>query len=52
MIEQNVKTGLRYADYAYVMDDGRTRFHGPADSILDDPEIRDAYLSENVAYEG
>ncbi|WP_251329727.1 hypothetical protein [Haloplanus pelagicus] len=52
MIEQNVRTGLRYGDYASVMDDGRTRFHGPADSTLDDPEIREAYLGENVAYEG
>jgi ABC-type branched-subunit amino acid transport system ATPase component len=51
MIEQNIKTGLKYADYAYVLDNGQTRFHGPADTILDDPEIREAYLSENVAYE-
>lgn len=51
MIEQNVKTGLKYSDYAYVMDNGQTRFHGPADTILDEPEIREAYLSENVAYE-
>ncbi|WP_096390206.1 ABC transporter ATP-binding protein [Halopenitus persicus] len=52
MIEQNIKTGLQYSDYAYVLDNGATRFHGPADTILDNPEIRDAYLSENVSYEG
>jgi len=51
MIEQNIKTGLEYSDYAYVLDSGQTRFHGLADDILDDPEIRDAYLSENVSYE-
>jgi ABC-type branched-subunit amino acid transport system ATPase component len=51
MIEQNVKTGLKYADYAYVLDNGKTRFHGPAGTILDNPEIREAYLSENVSYE-
>jgi len=44
MIEQNVKTGLEYADRAYVLEDGQTRFSGPADSILDRPEVRDAYL--------
>jgi len=51
MIEQNIKTGLEYSDYAYVLDNGQTRFHGPADTILDNPEIRRAYLSENVSYE-
>ncbi len=44
MIEQNVKTGLQYADRAYVLEDGQTRFSGPADNILDRPEVRDAYL--------
>ena len=51
MIEQNIKTGLEYSDYAYVLDNGQTRFHGPADTILDNPKIRDAYLSENVSYD-
>lgn len=46
MIEQNVKTGLKYADYAYVLENGQTRFHGPAGSILERPEIREAYLGE------
>ncbi|MEF8818909.1 MAG: ABC transporter ATP-binding protein [Haloferacaceae archaeon] len=44
MIEQNVKTGLSYADRAYVLENGQTRFSGPADSILDEPAVRDAYL--------
>lgn len=48
MIEQNIKTGLKYADYAYVLENGQTRFHGSADSVLDQPEIRDAYLQEGV----
>jgi ABC-type branched-subunit amino acid transport system ATPase component len=49
MIEQNVKTGLKYADHAYVLENGQTRFDGPADSVLDDPEIRDAYLGGSAA---
>lgn len=46
LIEQNIKTALNYADYSYVLEDGQTRFDGPADEILDDPEIRSAYLGE------
>jgi len=48
MIEQNIKTGLKYADHAYVLENGQTKFDGPADSILDRPEIREAYLKEEV----
>ena len=48
MIEQNIKTGLNYADHAYVLENGQTKFDGPADTILDRPEIRDAYLKEEV----
>jgi ABC-type branched-subunit amino acid transport system ATPase component len=46
MIEQNIKTGLDYSNYAYVLENGTIRFDGRADTILDDPEIRDAYLGE------
>lgn len=48
MIEQNIKTGLKYADHAYVLENGQTKFDGPADNILDRPEIREAYLKEEV----
>jgi ABC-type branched-subunit amino acid transport system ATPase component len=51
MIEQNIKTGLNYADRAYVLEDGQTRFSGSADSVLDDPQIREAYLGETVSYD-
>lgn len=44
MIEQNVKTALQYADRAYVLENGRTKFQGEAATILDEPEIREAYL--------
>lgn len=44
MIEQNVKTGLKYADYGYVLENGQTKHHGPADTLLDQPEVRQAYL--------
>lgn len=49
MIEQNIKTGLRYSDFAYVLENGETKFEGPADTILDRPEIREAYLTADAA---
>ena len=49
MIEQNIKTGLNYADQAYVLENGHTRFDGPADSILERPEVREAYLGGSAA---
>lgn len=46
LIEQNVRKGLEVADWAFVLDLGTKRFEGPADSILDDPRIRDLYLGK------
>jgi len=50
MIEQNIKTGIKYSDYAYLLENGQTKFDGPAETILDQPEIREAYLKEDVSY--
>ena len=44
MIEQNASLALRIADYAYVLQTGRINLHGPANTLLRDPRIRDAYL--------
>lgn len=44
LVEQNVRSALRVADYAYVMDAGRIRLHGEAATLRDDPRIRDAFL--------
>lgn len=49
LIEQNVRKGLEVADWAFVLDLGTKRFEGPADSILDDPRIRDLYLGKLAA---
>ncbi|MFP3913669.1 MAG: ABC transporter ATP-binding protein [Actinomycetota bacterium] len=49
LIEQNVRKGLEVADWAFVLDLGTKRFEGPADSILDDPRIRDLYLGKMAA---
>jgi len=44
MIEQNVKTGVEHSDHVFVLENGATHFDDDADTILDRPEIRDAYL--------
>lgn len=44
MVEQNASLALRIADYGYVLQTGRIMLHGPAQSLLRDPRIRDAYL--------
>lgn len=48
LVEQNVRMGLAIADWSFVLDLGTKRFEGPADSILDDPRIRDLYLGKLV----
>jgi ABC-type branched-subunit amino acid transport system ATPase component len=50
MIEQNIKTGIDYSDYAYLLENGQTKFDGLAETILDRPEIREAYLREDVTH--
>jgi branched-chain amino acid transport system ATP-binding protein len=44
MVEQNAALALRMADRAYVMENGRIALHGPARDLLDNAEIRRAYL--------
>ncbi|MPZ52143.1 MAG: ATP-binding cassette domain-containing protein [Acidimicrobiia bacterium] len=46
LIEQNVKKGIEVSDWVFVLDLGSKRFEGPADTILDDPRIRDLYLGK------
>ena len=49
LIEQSVRKGLEAAQWAFVLDLGTKRFEGPADTILDDPRIRDLYLGKLAA---
>ena len=44
MVEQNAYMALRLASRAYVMETGRIALAGPAAALLDDPEVRRAYL--------
>jgi branched-chain amino acid transport system ATP-binding protein len=44
LVEQNARKGLESADVGFVVDLGRERFQGPADTILAHPQIRELYL--------
>jgi branched-chain amino acid transport system ATP-binding protein len=44
LVEQNVRAALGLAHRAYVLEHGRIAGAGPAAVLLDDPEVRRAYL--------
>ena len=44
MVEQNAALALRLADRAYVMESGRIALEGPARDLVNDAEVRRAYL--------
>jgi branched-chain amino acid transport system ATP-binding protein len=44
IVEQNARTALRHADRAYVLEQGRIRFEGRGQEMLDDPHVKKAYL--------
>jgi ABC-type branched-subunit amino acid transport system ATPase component len=44
IVEQNAKLALGYSNFAYVLELGRNRFQGPAEEILNNPEIKKLYL--------
>ncbi|HSF02252.1 MAG TPA: ABC transporter ATP-binding protein, partial [Solirubrobacterales bacterium] len=44
LVEQNVRAALALARRAYVLEHGRIVAEGPAASLLDDPQLRRAYL--------
>ncbi len=44
LVEQNVHISLQIADYAYVIEAGRIRLHGPAKELAEKPEVKKAYL--------
>jgi branched-chain amino acid transport system ATP-binding protein len=44
LVEQNVRAALALAHRAYVLEHGRITGEGPAAALLDDPEVRRAYL--------
>jgi branched-chain amino acid transport system ATP-binding protein len=44
LVEQNAFLALQIADYGYVMETGAIALEGPAQEVLDNPEVKKAYL--------
>ena len=44
LVEQNAKMALSIADYAYVIETGKITLEGPAQELLNNPDIKKAYL--------
>ncbi|HLX29744.1 MAG TPA: ABC transporter ATP-binding protein [Casimicrobiaceae bacterium] len=44
LVEQNASLALRLADRAYVLETGRVTLSGPAKAMIENPEVRRAYL--------
>ena len=47
LVEQNARMALSVAQYAYVLETGQVRLHGPASEIAANDDIRRAYLGEH-----
>ena len=46
LIEQNARLALEHSHRGYVMESGEIILSGPADRLLHDPKVREAYLGE------
>jgi branched-chain amino acid transport system ATP-binding protein len=46
LVEQNARLALKLAHRAYVLETGSVVASGPAEQLLHDPKIKDAYLGE------
>jgi branched-chain amino acid transport system ATP-binding protein len=44
LVEQNVQMALAVSDYGYVLAEGRNEIEGPARELINNKEIRSAYL--------
>jgi branched-chain amino acid transport system ATP-binding protein len=52
LVEQNARQALQVADRAYVLETGRILKSAPARELLDDPEVRAAYLGGGTGTPG
>jgi len=44
LVEQNARLALKFAHRGYVIDTGEIVASGPSDTLMDDPEVKKAYL--------
>jgi branched-chain amino acid transport system ATP-binding protein len=49
LVEQNALLALELADRGYVMESGEISLSGPANDLLTNPRVREAYLGEGAA---
>jgi branched-chain amino acid transport system ATP-binding protein len=49
LVEQNARSGLKISTQGVVMESGRVRLTGPANEILQNPEIANLYLGGTLA---
>jgi branched-chain amino acid transport system ATP-binding protein len=48
LVEQNAAQALRLAHRGYALETGSVVLSGPADRLLSDPKVREAYLGEGA----
>jgi branched-chain amino acid transport system ATP-binding protein len=48
LVEQNAQLALELSDYAYVLETGTVLLEGPAQKVLADPKVKEAYLGEAI----
>ena len=44
LVEQNARLALKFARHAYVLENGRLVLQGPSGDLLNNPEVKKAYL--------
>jgi branched-chain amino acid transport system ATP-binding protein len=49
LAEQSVQLALEFADYAYILQTGRTVLEGPAQQLAQDPQVQHVYLGISSA---
>jgi branched-chain amino acid transport system ATP-binding protein len=47
LVEQNAKAALKLADRGYVLETGKVILEGPADELLENAEVKRAYLGKD-----
>ena len=47
LVEQNANAALKVADYAFVLETGLMGVQGPGAALLDDPDVKAAYLGKS-----
>jgi branched-chain amino acid transport system ATP-binding protein len=47
LVEQNAKAALKLADRGYVLETGKVILEGPADELMENAEVKRAYLGKD-----